>query len=84
MEREESMFSESKAVNYLCESFFSRKRSSVRWNKARNSLIIFIVLFHFLCVRRKLDNFEEHSRMDEATSEDLAFPSPSGRGTAPL
>jgi hypothetical protein len=33
----------------------------------------FTILFHFVWVIRKLDNFEEHSGMDEATSEDLAF-----------
>jgi hypothetical protein len=31
------------------------------------------VLFHLVWVIGKLDNFEEHSGMDEATSEDLAF-----------
>jgi hypothetical protein len=36
-------------------------------------------LFHFVWVIRKLDNFEEHSGMDEATSEDLAFPNRSSR-----
>jgi len=56
------------------------------WNKTNEEtketgsgaqLLSFIlwVLFHFVWVIRKLDNFEEHSGMDEATSEDLALPS---------
>jgi hypothetical protein len=32
-----------------------------------------LILFHFVWVRFNLDNFEKHSGMDEATSEDLAF-----------
>jgi hypothetical protein len=40
------------------------------------------VLFHLVWVIGKLDNFEEHSGMDEATSEDLAFSSrPRGNPT---
>ena len=35
-------------------------------------------------VRLNLDNSEEYSGMDEATSEDLAFPSLLGGGTASL
>jgi len=39
-------------------------------------------LFHFVGVRLNLDNSEEYSGMDEATSEDLAFPSrPQGNPT---
>jgi len=37
------------------------------------------VLFHFVWARRYLDNLEEYSGMDEATSEDLASPSRSLR-----
>jgi len=38
-----------------------------------------MVLLHLVWVMRKLDNFEEHSGMDEATSEDLAFLNRSSR-----
>jgi len=34
-----------------------------------------MVLFHSVWVRLNLDNSEKYSGMDEATSEDLAFPS---------
>ncbi|UCE21159.1 MAG: hypothetical protein JSV46_02690, partial [Candidatus Aminicenantes bacterium] len=35
-------------------------------------------------IRLNLENFEEHSGIDEATSEDLAFPTLFGGGTASL
>jgi hypothetical protein len=41
--------------------------------------LYFSVLFHFVWIRLYLDNLGEYSGMDEATSEDLAFPSRSLR-----
>jgi hypothetical protein len=43
-----------------------------------------ITLFHFVGIRINIDNSEEYSGMDEATSEDLAFLSLFGGGTASL
>jgi hypothetical protein len=42
-----------------------------------SSILYLFTLFHFVWVRLNLENLEEQSGMDEATSEDLAFPSQS-------
>jgi hypothetical protein len=42
------------------------------------------IIFHFVWIIFNLDNLEKYSGMDEATSEDLAFTSLLGGGTASL
>ncbi len=42
------------------------------------------ILFHIVWLRLNLYKIEEHSGMDEVTSEDLALPSLFGGGTASL
>jgi hypothetical protein len=59
-------------------------KDSMRIHKISNYELASLILFHFVWVRFNSDNSEEYSGIDEATLEDLAFPSLFEGGTAPL